>query len=327
MEGDDMSRATREDALVAAFEDQRARLTAVAYRMLGSQSDAEDAVQEAWLRLARHDSDAIDNLAGWLTTVVSRVCIDALRSRTSRPVISFDDRLPELVVTDPDAGPESDALLTDSVGLAMLVVLDTLRPAERLAFVLHDMFAVPFDDIALILGRSVEASRMLASRARRKVQGASPPQDRRPRSAVVDAFLAAARDGNFAALLRLLDPQVSWRHFSPEGPATLIGAADIAHQAMQGVGSTVVTQPVLVNGEPGIVARTPSGEPIAVAACAVIDGRIVEMLSLRDPERLASHDPPHDAETAACGEKRARIPAIARAKPENRPGGALRSQE
>jgi RNA polymerase sigma-70 factor (ECF subfamily) len=286
MEGDDMSRATRDDALVAAFEDQRTRLTAVAYRMLGSQSDAEDAVQEAWLRLARHDSDAIDNLAGWLTTVVSRVCIDALRSRTSRPVTSFDDRLPDLVVTDPDAGPEGDALLTDSVGLAMLVVLDTLRPAERLAFVLHDMFAVPFDEIALILDRSVEASRMLASRARRKVQGAAPPQDRRPRSAVVDAFLSAARDGNFAALLRLLDPEVAWRHFSPEGPASLIGASEIAHQVMQGVGTAVMTQPVLVNGEPGIVARTPSGEPVAVAACAVVGGRIVEMLSLRDPARL-----------------------------------------
>ncbi len=176
----------------------------------------------------------------------------------------------------------------DSVGLAMLVVLDTLRPAERLAFVLHDMFAVPFDEIALILDRSVEAAECSASRARRKVHGAAPPQDRRPRSAVVDAFLGAARDGNFAALLRLLDPDVAWRHFSPEGPAS--SDRRRRHRAPGDAGGRhrCVTQPVLVNGEPGIVVRTPSGEPVAVAACAVVGGRIVEMLSLRDPELLAA---------------------------------------
>jgi len=287
-----MTGSTRDEPLAAAFEDQRTRLVALAHRMLGSQSDAEDAVQEAWFRLARQDAGSIDNLGGWLTTVVSRVCLDALRSRASRPVTFFDDRLPELLVTDPASGPEDDALLADSVGLAMLVVLDTLRPAERLAFVLHDLFAVPFTEIAAILDRTVEATRMLTSRARRKVRGAPTP-DRRARSAVVDAFLAAARDGDFADLLRLLDPDVTWRHQSPEGTASLVGATDVARQAVRGAGGSIVAQSVLVNGEPGIVARTPGGEPLAVMACAVIDGRIVEIVSLRDPVKLAAmHLPP-----------------------------------
>ncbi|KRC64721.1 RNA polymerase subunit sigma-70 [Aeromicrobium sp. Root236] len=287
-----MTGSTHDEPLAAAFEEQRARLVTLAHRLLGSQSDAEDAVQEAWFRLARQEAGSIDNLGGWLTTVVSRVCIDALRSRTSRPVTFFDDRLPEVVVTDPATGPEDDALLADSVGLAMLVVLDTLRPAERLAFVLHDLFAVPFTEIAAILDRTVEATRMLTSRARRKVRGAPTP-DRRARTAVVDAFLAAARDGDFADLLRLLDPDVTWRHQSPDGTASLVGASDVARQAAQGASGPVVAQSVLVNGEPGVVARTPSGEPFAVMACAVVGGRIVEILSLRDPARLAAmHLPP-----------------------------------
>ena len=184
----------RAAAMAGPFEGQRERLVAVAYRMLGSRADAEDAVQEAWLRLARQDPDAIDNLAGWLTTVVGRVCLDILRSRRARPEASYD-HLPELVVTEDDArAPEDDAVLADSVGLALLVVLDTLRPTERLAFVLHDMFAVPFEEIGQIIGKSADATKMLASRARRKVQGTPQPTDERQRRrAVVDAFLAAAR--------------------------------------------------------------------------------------------------------------------------------------
>ena len=186
---------------------------AVAYRMLGSRADAEDAVQEAWLRLARQDAAAIDNLAGWLTTVVGRVCIDVLRSRKARPEASYDDQLPELVVTEDGGGaPEDDAVLAESVGLALLVVLDTLGPAERLAFVLHDMFAVPFEEIGQIIGKSPDATKMLASRARRKVQGTQRPTDERQQQrAVVDAFLAAARGGDFEGLLRVLDPDVTWR--------------------------------------------------------------------------------------------------------------------
>src|ERR1700712_6134803 len=219
-----------EASVAAAFEDQRVRLVAVAYRMLGSRADAEDAVQEAWLRLARQDAAAIDNLAGWLTTVVGRVCIDVLRSRKASPEASSDDRLPELVVTE-DSGraPEDDAVLADSVGLALLVVLDTLRPAERLALVLHDMFAVPFEEIAPIVGRSADATKMLASRARRKVQGTHPPtEERQQQRAVVDAFLAAARRGDFEGLLRVLDPDVTWRTHSARGVVVRLGATQVA---------------------------------------------------------------------------------------------------
>ena len=205
--------------------------------MLGSRADAEDAVQEAWLRLARQDADAIDNLAGWLTTVVGRVCIDVLRSRKARPEAPYDDWLPELVVTEDDDGaPEDDALLAESVGLALLVVLDTLRPAERLAFVLHDMFAVPFDEIGRILDRSTDAAKMLASRARRKVQDTPhPTEERRQQRAVVDAFLAAARDGDFEGLLRVLDPDVTWRTYTARGVAVRLGAAEVAGRALRGL--------------------------------------------------------------------------------------------
>jgi RNA polymerase sigma-70 factor (ECF subfamily) len=191
--------------------------------MLGSRADAEDAVQEAWLRLARQDAAAIDNLAGWLTTVVGRVCIDVLRSRKARPERSHDDRLPELIVTEDGGGaPEDDALLAESVGLALLVVLDTLRPTERLAFVLHDMFAVPFEEIGQIIGRSTDATKMLASRARRKVQDTHRPTDERQQQrAVVDAFLAAARDGDFAGLLQVLDPDQLDHGAGPDGVVVL----------------------------------------------------------------------------------------------------------
>lgn len=279
-----------DDALAGAFEQQRARLVAVAYRMLGSRADAEDAVQEAWLRLARQDAASIDNLAGWLTTVVGRVCIDVLRSRKARPEASYDDRLPELVVIEDDTGaPEDDALLAESVGLALLVVLDTLRPTERLAFVLHDMFAVPFEEIGQIIGRSSDAAKMLASRARRKVQDTPRPTDERQRQrAVVDAFLAAARSGDFEALLRVLDPDVAWRSHTPRGVVLRTGAAVVAGRAQRGARAALTSRPALVNGEPGVVVWSANGKLLGVMACTVADGRIVEILSVSDPERLAA---------------------------------------
>ncbi|TCN29658.1 RNA polymerase sigma-70 factor (ECF subfamily) [Kribbella orskensis] len=283
-----------EEAVAEAFEEQRGRLVAVAYRMLGSRADAEDAVQEAWLRLARQDPAAIDNLAGWLTTVVGRVCIDVLRSRKAKPEASYDDRLPELVVTEEaDGAPEDDALLAESVGLALLVVLDTLGPSERLAFVLHDMFAVPFEEIGQIIGRSPDASKMLASRARRKVQGThrstDEPQQQR---AVVDAFLAAARSGDFEGLLRVLDPDVTWRTHTARGVVVRLGATEVAAKARRGVHTKLTGRNVLVNGEPGILVSDANGKPRIVMACTVVDGRIVEILSVTDPERLASVDLP-----------------------------------
>ena len=283
-----------DEALAEAFEEQRGRLVAVAYRMLGSRADAEDAVQEAWLRLARHDAAAIDNLGGWLTTVVGRVCIDVLRSRNARSEASYDERLPELVVTEDVGGaPEDEALLAESVGLALLVVLDTLRPAERLAFVLHDMFAVPFEEIGQIIGRSTDAAKMLASRARRKVQDTPRPTDERQQQrAVVDAFLAAARSGDFEGLLRVLDPDVTWRSYTARGVVIRMGAAEVADRAQRGARATVTARPVLVNGEPGVVVWDRNGKPVSVMACTVIDDRIVEILSVQDPERLAAMDLP-----------------------------------
>jgi RNA polymerase sigma factor (sigma-70 family) len=279
-----------DEALAGAFEQQRGRLMAVAYRMLGSRADAEDAVQEAWLRLARQDAAAVDNLGGWLTTVVGRVCIDMLRSRKARPEVSYDDRLPELVVTEDGGGaPEEDSLLAESVGLALLVVLDTLRPTERLAFVLHDMFAVPFVEIGQIIGRSTDATKMLASRARRKVQDTHRPTDEpQQQRAVVDAFLAAARSGDFEGLLRVLDPDVTWRAYTARGVVVRLGATEVAGSAQRGARAGVTARPALVNGESGIVAWRANGKPLGVMACTVVDGRIVEILSVSDPERLAS---------------------------------------
>ncbi|WUH89210.1 sigma-70 family RNA polymerase sigma factor [Streptomyces sp. NBC_00433] len=279
-----------DDALAAAFEEQRGRLVAVACRMLGSRADAEDAVQEAWLRLARQDPDAIGNLGGWLTTVVGRVCIDVLRARKARPEAPYDDRLPEFTVAEDDgAAPEQDALLAESVGLALLVVLDTLRPAERLAFVLHDMFAVPFDEIGVILDRTADAAKMLASRARRKVQDAHRPPDELTRQrAVVDAFLAAARGGDFEGLLRVLDPDVTWRSYTARGVVVRLGAAEVAVRAQRGVRAAVTARPVLVNGDSGVVVWDAHGRLLGVMACTVVGGRIVGMLSVSAPERLAS---------------------------------------
>jgi RNA polymerase sigma factor (sigma-70 family) len=294
--------ASRSDEVIAeAFQAQRGRLVAVAYRMLGSQADAEDAVQEAWLRLARQDADRIENLAGWLTTVVSRVCIDLLRSRKARPEAEHDGRLPELIVTeDLDTSPEDNAVRADAVGLALLVVLDSLDPAERLAFVLHDMFALPFEEIGRIIGRSVDASKMLASRARRKVQGTPrPSDDRRRQRAVVDAFLAASRDGDFEGLLRVLDPELTWHVYKAGGEVITLGATELADFARRGAHSVVTARRVLVNGEPGIAAwNTKTGTPFAVMACTVADGRIVEVVSVGDPERLAALRLP-DAENPA----------------------------
>jgi RNA polymerase sigma factor (sigma-70 family) len=282
------------DAVAVAFEEQRGRLVGVAQRMLGSRADAEDAVQEAWLRLSRQDVAAIDNLAAWLTTVVGRVCIDVLRSRKARPEASYENELPDLVVTeDGEGAPEDGALLADSVGLALLVVLETLGPDERLAFVLHDIFAVPFDEIAQILGRSTDASKMLASRARRKVQGTHRRTDERDRQrAVVDAFLAAARDGDFEGLLRVLDPDVTWRTHTSHGVVVRLGATEVAAKVQQASHARATARRVLVNGEAGVMLWGPNGTPQAVMACTVVDGRIVEMLSVLDPRQLAAMDLP-----------------------------------
>lgn len=282
------------EATAEAFEQQRERLVAVAYRMLGSRADAEDAVQEAWIRLSRQDEASIDNLAGWLTTVVGRVCIDVLRSRRTRPELSYEDRLPELVVAvDGGAAPEDDAMLAESVGLALLVVLDSLTPTERLAFVLHDMFAVPFAEIGEIIGRSTDATKMLASRARRKVQGSPLPQDEpRRQRAVVDAFLAASRNGDFEGLVALLDPNVTWRTYHPKGVLTTVGAAEVAEPVLRGARSMTSTLPVRVNGEPGFVAWGAHGKVLGLVVCTVVEGRIVELVTVSDRKRLDAMDLP-----------------------------------
>lgn len=285
-----MTATDSDEAVAKAFEAQRGRLVAIAYRMLGSRADAEDAMQEAWLRLARQDAAAIDNLSAWLTTVVGRVCIDMLRSRKARPESSFDDPLPGLVVTEGSGeAPEDNVLLADSVGLALLVVLDTLSPAERLAFVLHDVFEVRFEEVGQIIGKSTDASKMLASRARRKVRGTHHRVDTRQRQrAVVDAFVAAAREGDFEGLLRVLDPQLIWRTHTTRGVVVRHGAAEAAAKIQQATGANVTAQRVLVNGEPGVLVWGANGKPQAVMACTVVDGRIVEILALIDPKRLAT---------------------------------------
>lgn len=284
-----------EGSLAEVFEEQRPRLFAVAHRVLGSRSDAEDAVQEAWLRLSRQDADSIENVAGWLTTVVGRICIDMLRSRTSRAEVTSTAELPDFVVTEDvdtrEDSPEDAAVLADSVGLAMLVVLGSLRPDERLAFVLHDMFAVPFAEIGQILDRSTDAVKMLASRARRKVQDVPPPTGGRRRKQeqreVVDAFLAAARDGDFDALLRVLDPDVTWQRYTATGMTVGTGSDAIVDAVRRGQGTRVLARRVSVNGEPGILAWGPTGRPLSLMACVVDGGRLVGIVSIVDPRRLA----------------------------------------
>ncbi|MFF1705353.1 RNA polymerase sigma factor SigJ [Streptomyces sp. NPDC058252] len=286
------------ELLTDRFEAHRGRLRAVAYRMLGSLSEADDAVQEAWLKLSRTEADEIRNLGGWLTTVVGRVCLDMLRSRTARREEPMDTHLPDPVVSPLERiDPEQEVLLADSVGLALLVVLETLDPAERLAFVLHDMFAVPFDDIAPIVGRSSAAIRQLASRARRRVRGAAPepePDLTRQRK-VLDAFLAASRAGDFEALLCVLDPDVVLR--ADSGPLVggaaasklVRGAGAVARQALTFARFAASSRLVLVNGEVGVVA-TLDGQPMSVMGVTVTDGKIIALHILADPERLARLD-------------------------------------
>ena len=270
------------------FESEREHLRAVAYRMLGSTTEADDAVQETWLRLNRSDADSIENLGGWLTTVTARVCLDMLRSRKSRREESIDADLTEPVA---DSSPEQEALLADSVGVALLVVLDTLTPAERLAFVMHDMFDVSFEEIGSVIGRSPQAARQLASRARRRVRGADKEQhsDLNRERKVVDSFLAALRAGDFEGLLAVLDPDVLVRvdiPGRPGVPAEVRGAADWARGAVAYSQLARSVQPALVNGSPGLV-FAPGGRLTRVLIFTVVGVKIVEFEVVANPERLA----------------------------------------
>jgi RNA polymerase sigma factor (sigma-70 family) len=281
--------------LTERFEANRTHLRAVAYRMLGSISDADDAVQETWLRLSRSDVSDVENLRGWLTTVTARVCLNMLRSRLVRREDSLDVHVPEPIVSREVGGdPEYEALTADSVGLALLIVLETLAPAERLAFVLHDMFAVPFEDIAPIVGRSATAARQLASRARRRVQGAPVPDaDLRVQRQVVDAFIRAAREGDFQALLEVLDPDVVLRADRgeiPGGSRLIRGASEVAQQAAMFATRTQYARPALVNGAAGIVVFDRGGRPVSVLGFIVARHRIVEIDILVDPSRLRQID-------------------------------------
>jgi RNA polymerase sigma-70 factor, ECF subfamily len=279
------------DWLIEHFEANRKHLRAVAYRMLGSVTDADDAVQETWLRLSRSDVSDVENLRGWLPTVTARVCLNMLRSRQLRREDPLDVHIPEPIVSRED-DPEQDALTADAVGLALLVVLDTLAPAERLAFVLHDMFGVPFEEIAPIMGRSSTAARQLASRARRRVRGAAVPDvDRHAQRRVVDAFLKAARGGDFQALVALLDPDVVLRVDRGDltaRPSRLIrGASEVASQALIFATRGTFARPALVNGAAGIVVIDESGRAFSVLGFIVARGRIAEIDILADPDRLS----------------------------------------
>ena len=297
--------STDQDGTAAQFEAHRAHLHAVAYRMLGSLSEADDAVQEAWLRLARSDMSAVQNLRAWLTTVVSHVCLDMLRSRTARREDSLDVHVPDPVVTRADDDPQDHALLADSVGIALLVVLDTLPPAERLAFVLHDIFAVPFDDIGRILDRSPAAAKQLGSRARQRLRTAGSPvaapaatadsarADRARQREIVTAFRAASQAGDFEALLAMLDPDVVLRADAgagPLGPSRLIrGAQPVLAQARRFAPLGRFGRLVLINGTPGFLIAV-DGQPLALLAIATQDDLITEIDILADPDRLARLD-------------------------------------
>jgi RNA polymerase sigma factor (sigma-70 family) len=282
------------ERLAGRFEENRAHLRTVAYRMLGSTGEAEDAVQEAWLRLSRSDTEGVENLRGWLTTVVARVCLDMLRSRRSRREEPLGARFSDPIVgRQGGIDPEQEAMLSDSVGLALLVVLETLSPAERLAFVLHDMFSVPFEEIASIVGRSPTAARQLASRARRRVQGATPVPDAdvaRQRE-VVDAFLAAARGGDFDELVAVLDPDVVLRADSGAVRVGLSGeirgAEAVAGEALKG--RARAARPALVDGAVGVVVA-PRGRLLLVLGFTIRDGKIVEIDVVADPARLRRLD-------------------------------------
>jgi RNA polymerase sigma-70 factor, ECF subfamily len=285
-----------EGLLAERFQAHHARLRAVAYQMLGSLSEADDAVQEAWLRVSRAGTGGVDNLGGWLTTVVARVCLDMLRSRAARREEPLGVHLPDPVLSQPDVlDPEQEALLADAVGLALLVVLDTLAPAERLAFVLHDTFAVPFEEIAAILGRSPAATRQLASRARRRVRAspARPDADLAGQQRAVDAFLAAARNGDLEALVAILDPDVvaraDWGKVPVRVPTVLRGARAVAEQALAFAHRAPYGRPALVNGAAGVVVAA-GARLIAVMGFTVTDGKITEIDILADPERLRHVD-------------------------------------
>jgi RNA polymerase sigma factor (sigma-70 family) len=280
--------------LANRFDRERPQLRAVAYRILGSVSEADDAVQDAWLRLQRTDAEQLDSLERWLTTVVARICLNMLRSRRTRGEQPLDGLRPEPIIDDPAIGtdPEHEALLADSVGIALQVVLDTLSPAERLAFVLHDMFAVPFDEIAAMVDRSPEATRQLASRARRRVREAAPPPDpdlTRQR-AVVDAYFAAAREGDLDALVAVLDPDVVLRAHRRDGdPLELHGASRVAQGAMSARRFAPYVRPALINGAAGVVAFD-AERPFAVLAFTVVDDRAVAIDVFNDPELVAKLD-------------------------------------
>ncbi|MFJ3927814.1 sigma-70 family RNA polymerase sigma factor [Streptomyces sp. NPDC090022] len=286
-----MGQVSEEDLLAMRFEEHRSHLRAVAYRMLGSLSEAEDAVQESWLKLSRADVTGVTNLGGWLTTVVGRVCLDMLRSRGSR---REEPLLPDPIVSSPDTiDPEHEMLVADSVGIALMIVLQTLSPAERLAFVLHDLFAVPFDEIAPVLGRTAASTRQLASRARRRVEGAAPAPDSdlARRRQVVDAFLAASRGGDFDALIAVLDPDIVARSDGGALRPSLLrrGAADVASQAITFARFAEGALPALVNGSPGLVSVA-QGRAVSVMAFTIRKDKIVALDILTDPDRLATID-------------------------------------
>jgi RNA polymerase sigma factor (sigma-70 family) len=277
--------------LADQFEEHRTHLRAVAYRMLGSLTEADDAVQDAWVRVSRAEMNEVENLGGWLTTIVARVCLNMLRSRNVRREESLEARLPDPVISaGGNLGPEEEALLADSVGLALQVVLDALAPAERLAFVLHDMFDLPFEEIAPMVGRSPTAARQLASRARRRVKGAEiPDSDLNRQRVVVDAFFLAARGGDFDALVALLHPDVVLRaDFGPSHPtASMVvrGAAAVARQARLGANPAALLHPALINGAAGVVI-TLDGQPHVVMAFTIVNDQIVELDIIADPERV-----------------------------------------
>jgi RNA polymerase sigma-70 factor (ECF subfamily) len=288
------------ERLADEFEQHRRHLRAVAYRMLGSVSEAEDAVQEAWIRLSRTDVSGVENLRGWLTTVVARVCLDMLRTRASRREDSLDTHVPDPIIRSighRDQGVEADAMLADSVGLALLVVFEKLEPAERLAFVLHDVFGMTFGEIAPMVDRTVVSTRQLASRARRRVKGEAPSSDAdlRQQRRVVDAFLAAVRDGDFETLVTVLDPDIVLRADggAVKGMSRLVrGAQAVVAQAASFSKLGLSNQIVLVNGNIGVVSRLPDGRVLSVIGFTIAGGKVVEMDILADPDRLGRLDLP-----------------------------------
>jgi RNA polymerase sigma factor (sigma-70 family) len=284
------------ERLAEEFERHRAHLRAVAYRMLGSAGEADDAVQESWIRFGRTDVSGVENLRGWLTTVVARVCLDLLRTRASRREDALDTYVPDPVIARADAGsnPEAGAMLADSVGLALLVVFETLEPAERLAFVLHDVFGMSFDEIAPIVDRSPVAARQLASRARRRVQDKAPATDSnlRQQRRVVDAFLAAAREGNFAGLVAVLDPDIVLRADGGAlaGASRVVRGAQVVASQAAAFSKIVSSEFVLVNGSIGLLSRRADGKLFSVMGFTIADGKIVEINILADPDRLGRLD-------------------------------------